>query len=352
MVLRLFYKAVRSSDREGNRLAVILISWRYTIPMNPKAEFALILAVSFALPIMSYLFFSSYLTAKFATADSISTFIPRKEKPVEPITLLFVGDIMLDRTIRLDGENQGYKELFSCIPEMFAGHDEVIGNLEGTVTNYTSVSKGAPYEAPESFRFTFDPVAVQALRDAGLSIVSIANNHIRDFGDDGIAQTVANLDAMGFVHFGDPRVSMRKYAVHEIKGTKIAFIGYNQFFGTKEQTLADLKTASTESDLQIVFPHWGDEYAPARTDIKQLAHSFVDAGADLIIGAHPHVIQESETYQGTAIYYSLGNFIFDQYWEPAVSTGMMVDIAIEKNKISVTKETLVQSVRHNGTCLK
>lgn len=320
--------------------------------MNQRAEFALILAVSFVLPIASFFIFSSYFEQKYAWPDSqLATFVEKK-KTAEPISLLFVGDIMLDRTIRKDGEAQGYEELFSCLPDMFAGYDEVIGNLEGTVTNYASVSRDAGYEEPASFRFTFDVAAVRALVDAGLSIVSIGNNHIRDYGDAGIAQTVTNLDTLGVPHFGDPRPGVKRYTVQDVKGTKIAFIAYNDFFGTPEQTLSDLAAASLESDMQVVFPHWGDEYVPPRASVKQLARTFVDAGADLIIGAHPHVIQESETYKEVPIYYSLGNFIFDQYWEPAVSTGMTVNVTIADGKVTDRKEILVESTRHAGTCLK
>jgi poly-gamma-glutamate synthesis protein (capsule biosynthesis protein) len=321
--------------------------------MNPKVEFIVIVSLSFFIPVAGYIFASSYIEERFYSPETIAQYIYDNSRPdPEPIKLLFVGDIMLDRTLRKDGEQQGYAELFSCLPDMFAGYDEVIGNLEGTVTEYRSVSRDAPYEAPESFRFTFDPGAVRVLVDAGLGVVSLANNHIRDFGNDGIAQTVANAEHMGLVTFGDPRPDAKRYVVHEVEGTRIAFVPYNQFMGTAEQTLADLAQSSAESDMQVVFPHWGDEYVPARADTKQLARKFVDAGADLIIGAHPHVIQESETYNGTPIYYSLGNFIFDQYWEPAVSTGMMVEIEMLDGKIVNQKEILVESKRHSGTCLK
>ncbi len=320
--------------------------------MNPKAELAFIFTIAFVLPIACFFMFSSYFDQKYAlSATQFATYI-QKEKTAEPISLLFVGDIMLDRTIRKDGEAQGYAELFSCLPDMFAGYDEVIGNLEGTVTNYASVSRDAGYQEPASFRFTFDIAAVKALVNAGLSIVSIGNNHIRDYGDAGIAQTVANLDTLEVPYFGDPRPGVKRYTVEDVKGTRIAFIAYNEFFGTPEQTLSDLAAASLESDMQVIFPHWGDEYVPPRASVKELARSFVDGGADLIIGAHPHVIQESETYKEVPIYYSLGNFIFDQYWEPAVSTGMMVNVTITDGKITDRKEILVESKRHAGTCLK
>lgn len=319
--------------------------------MSPKAEYAAIMFVSAVLPIATFLLANPYFDTLYTFAEPTTRFIWTPDSS-RPISILFVGDIMLDRTIRKDGEAQGYKELFSCLPEMFEGHDEVVGNLEGAVTDNVSVSRDAAYEAPESFRFTFDPSSVRALADAGLSIVSIANNHIRDFGDDGIAQTIAYTHGMGLTAFGDPRAGGQNYVVQDINGTNVAFIGYNQFFGSAEGTLSDIKSATEQSDLQIVFPHWGDEYVPVRPDVRALAHQFADAGADLIIGAHPHVIQESETYKGVPIYYSLGNFIFDQYWEPAVATGMMVEVAIVDKKISVGREILTRSIRHGGTCLK
>lgn len=319
--------------------------------MNPKTEFALILLVSFVLPVTTYAVASNLMeNAYWKAATPITEALKTDHKP--PSKILFVGDIMLDRDIRLGGERKGYDELFSCLPDMLAGYDRVIGNLEGTITDNQSVSAGAPYESPESFRFTFDVDAVRALKQAGLTTVSIANNHIRDFGNDGIAQTVANLTQLGIPYFGDPRSDGQKYVVEDIKGTRVAFVGHNQFFGTKEETLAALSQASAESDLQVVFPHWGDEYVPVRPDVRQLAHEFVDAGADLIIGAHPHVIQEDEIYNDVAIYYSLGNFIFDQYWEPAVSTGMMVEIEIIDKQFSIGKKIQTQSIRHSGTCLK
>ncbi len=270
----------------------------------------------------------------------------------KPISLLFIGDIMLDRTIRKDGELYEYVNLFSCLKDEFSKYDEVIGNLEGTVTNFESVSKNASYQSPESFRFTFDSKAVVALMDIGLSVVSLANNHIRDFGDEGIRQTVLNLDGLGLDFFGDPRAGGKTYILKDIEGTKIAFIAYNQFFGSKEKTLKDLEEVKNSSDIQIIFSHWGNEYVEANSTTKTLAHTFVDAGADLIIGAHPHVIQEEEIYQGVLIYYSLGNFIFDQYWEESVRTGLGVHVTIQNKKIIARKNIFFESTRHKATCVK
>lgn len=320
--------------------------------MKVKREYIFIVLTFFLIPLGIYIGFSFFQKEK-PNQVTTETFENQKQAPVlEPISFLFVGDIMLDRTIKKDGEAYGYDSLFSCLKKEFEGYDEVIGNLEGTVTNFESVSRDAAYESPQSFRFTFDPKALQSLADIGLSTVSLANNHIRDFGEEGIMQTLENTERMNVATFGNPQKGKVRYLLKEIKGTTFTFIPYNQFFGTPEQTLEDLTSVREISDMQIIFAHWGDEYTPARTDIKNLAHSFVQNGADLIIGAHPHVIQESEIYQGVPIYYSLGNFIFDQYWEPAVREGLAVSFKIQNNKIIDTQEKKFESRRHAGTCKK
>lgn len=326
--------------------------------MTFRRETFFIFILSFLTP---FFFYQIWTWSSFLLEENISNaqgkiterIIQVIEPKPEPFSILFVGDIMLDRTIRKDGEVYGYDSLFSCLKDEFSKYDEVVGNLEGTVTNFTSVSRDAAYEAPESFRFTFDPEAVHTLVEIGLSIVSIANNHIRDFGEQGIEQTILNTNQMNLLTFGDPRSSVEKrYAIKDIKGTKIAFIPYNHFFGTKEQTIKDLEVTRNISDLQIVFAHWGDEYVKANINQKNTAHEFVDNGADLVIGAHPHVIQESEVYKEVPIYYSLGNFIFDQYWEEAVRNGLGVVVTFENKKIHSIKEIYFESTRHAGTCLK
>ena len=273
-------------------------------------------------------------------------------KDAQSIKLLFVGDIMLDRTIRKDGERYGYKNLFACLEEKFSEYDLVIGNLEGTVTDYESVSRDARYMSPESFRFTFDIEAVKALRDIGLRVVSLVNNHITDFGKEGIKQTVNNLDEIGVQHFGSPHAQGRPWLIRTIDDTRIVFIPYNEFSGTADQTIQSLKETSEISDIQIVFAHWGAEYVEVLPSVKKLAKIFVDNGADLIIGAHPHVIQEKEIYNSVPIYYSLGNFIFDQYFSPEVKKGLAVNVEILDKSIINTSELFVLSERKKGTCFQ
>lgn len=268
------------------------------------------------------------------------------------IKILFVGDIMLDRTIRKVGEELGYSRIFACLKEPFSKYDSIIGNLEGPVTNFKSISRNATYMSPESFAFTFDPGAVETLKSIGLSVVSLANNHIYDFGKAGAAETISHLKEMKLAYFGDPQEGANRWVIESINGTQIAYIPYNEFGGSKQETLDDIKDVQEYSDLQIVFSHWGDEYVPPRADVKSLAREFVDAGADLIIGAHPHVIQEKELYNDVWIYYSLGNFIFDQYFEPEVMEGLVVEVEIQNKKIKNFQEFKVKSKREYGTCFE
>ena len=141
--------------------------------------------------------------------------------------------------------------------------------------------------------------------------------------------------------------------VKEIKGVKIALVNYNQFIGSAaaEQTavVKEIKKIKAQADLVILYAHWGIEYDSALNGvIKNLAHEFINAGADLIIGAHPHVIQSVEEYQGKKIYYSLGNFVFDQYFSEAVRQGLAVIVKINNQTKQLDFEEKKLYLQTNG----
>lgn len=238
--------------------------------------------------------------------------------------VLFVGDMMFDRSVRRVAQEKGYDYLFSCLDETFGNVDAIIGNLEGPITTYPSVSISKKVGEAGNTQFTFDPAVVPALVRAGFAAVSIGNNHIRDFGREGISQTRMHLDAHGIMYTGDPTDTSNRATSLMVNGVPLTLIAYNQFGGTAEDTIAALKEHVDETT--IVFAHWGEEYAAATAYQKKLARQFVEAGADVIVGAHPHVIQEHEYIDGVPVFYSLGNFIFDQYWTPVVRKGEGVTI--------------------------
>jgi len=282
----------------------------------------------------------------------------------EPMKVLFLGDMMLDRTLRKRGEEKGYPFIFECMKDTFSQYDEVVVNLEGTVTQYESVSRDAAYLAPESFRFTFDPAALDAAVESGITIFGLANNHIFDYGREGVLETIKNLSERNLGFFGNPLdedsslsidTDKNKTYAH-INKPSIVIVPFNEFFGSKDankkETLAGIEKAKQESPHAtiVVFAHWGDEYVPASDRVKGWAYEFIDAGADVIIGTHPHVIQEVEIYKDARIYYSLGNFIFDQYWEEAVRTGIAVEMVIDAKKPPEFREIMLDIDRSGQTC--
>ena len=187
---------------------------------------------------------------------------------------------------------------------------------------------------PNNTSFTFDPALAKALKDSGFNIVNLANNHVRDFGKDGFAQSRAYLDKAGIDYFGD-FYNEGPALVKNINGLKIAFIGYNEFGDPAiAGTLAKIKDARGSADFVIVYAHWGAEYQTNFWPGSQVkGRQFIDAGADAVLGSHPHVVQPIEIYKGKPIFYSLGNFLFDQIFSDQVRHGLAVKLIFDKDKI-------------------
>ena len=237
---------------------------------------------------------------------------------------------MLDRSIRVAIDRVGISQVFADLAPVFSSHDAVIMNLEGPITTFPTVSVGTVPGTPNNFRFTFDPSVLEYLKTFPL-IVNIGNNHIRDFNLEGVQQTKKYLEEADIPYFGnsgfEAEPSERVLLLENENGT-IAYVNYNQFIADGYNTaMADLEFASTQSraDLVVLYTHWGSEYVEVpNSTIKNQAIAFFDAGADLIVGTHPHVIQPWEDVQGKRVYYSLGNTVFDQYFSAATRRGMLV----------------------------
>lgn len=248
------------------------------------------------------------------------------------VRILFGGDMMFDRHIReLADRNGGYDFLFENIDERLRSEDIVVANLEGPITSQPSKSVGSKMGEARNYSFTFDPSITGVLKKHNIQIVNIGNNHIMNFDKEGLAETRKYLQEAGVGYFGDPRDASHRWIVQEIKGLKVAFVNYNQFAtGSQEFALEDISIARQQADVVVVYTHWGTEYVPANERQKQLAHAFIDAGADAVIGSHPHVVQEVEEYKEKRIYYSLGNFIFDQYFSAETRNGLLVEMTVDR----------------------
>lgn len=264
------------------------------------------------------------------------------------VEILFVGDMMFDRSMREVIDAQGIDFIFSCVAETLRSADLVVANLEGPITPYKSLSVGSSVGGANNTTFTFAPEVAPALLRHNIQIVSFANNHSRDFGPDGVEQTKSILSGARVGYFGAPYEEEDYRKV--INGVPLSFIGYNQFGGDETITFSRIQSAKADGYLPIVFSHWGNEYVPASKQQQELAHRFIDAGAEMVVGAHPHVIQGSEEYNGKKIYYSLGNFIFDQYFEEAVRNGLLLRVVITPEGVISAVEEKVYLERDRRTC--
>lgn len=269
--------------------------------------------------------------------------------------VLFAGDMMFDRSIREAAETHGDDYLFTCVDRLFSSADFVVANLEGPITENDSRSTGSAVGAPDNFVFTFPISTAALLYRHNVRIVNLGNNHIENFGTDGVRSTIRALNASGVKSFGSPLDA--SVATTTMQGISIAFINYNEFARrntalTASTTIAQIKAAREAGELPIVYTHWGIEYASTAPErIHELAHAFVDAGAAAVVGSHPHVVEDHEAYKGVPIYYSLGNFIFDQYWNDAVSHGLLLELTITPQGVAATHEIPVILKTNRQTCL-
>lgn len=272
------------------------------------------------------------------------------EEELESINFLFFGDLMLDRYVRELISRHGLAHLFSLLEEesFTKDYDYVFANLEGAVTN-----DGLHYPPELLYDFAFEPKTIAKLKDYNFNIFNLANNHLADQGRRGINETYQNLSDLGFYYFGcrdgdiSDNLEFIEFKRHEDivldesncsliitekKSRKIGWLGFSIVYQTIEHSLIldIIERAKNEVDFLIISPHWGQEYQlKANSSQRDLARKMIDSGADLIIGHHPHVIQDYENYNGSYIFYSLGNFIFDQYFSPETQEGLAVSIELK-----------------------
>lgn len=267
--------------------------------------------------------------------------------------VLFGGDLMFDRSIRTTIDEKGGDYIFSCIDSVLKNADVVVANLEGPITASSSVSVGSAVGGPNNFTFTFPLSTAGLLKSHNISIVNLGNNHIMNFGNEGLMQTKAALERAGVRYFGDPDASEADKVLRErINGIDFSFVNWSDWTSDKtDHTVAQVREEAGAGRVVVVYTHWGEEYIEPLPRVRELAHQFVDAGASIVIGSHPHVVQDKESYKGKDIYYSLGNFVFDQYWNDAVSHGLLIDVAFTTSGAERVREIPIVLQRDRRTCL-
>jgi len=264
----------------------------------------------------------------------------------KPVNILFAGDLMLDRYNRTIVEKNGVEHLTKKINKIFLDQDLNVVNLEGPVTENQTVSIDTKNGEVGHFKFTFDKkMSKDFLAYNKINLVNLGNNHILNFGETGAKETVNFLEENKVEYFGSPANDKNSYVEKEINGLKIAFVSYNRFYKLgSEVTATKIKDAKSKNDVVVVYAHWGNEYElMASEGQRNIAHNFIDNGADLIIGSHPHVVQPIEIYKNKAIFYSLGNFVFDQFFSEDVKTELLVVVTISEEEMGFRLEPIYRN---------
>ncbi len=272
----------------------------------------------------------------FEDATSATVVLPQNKT----FSMLVVGDMMLDRNVSVLMKKNGFDFPFSKIKKFVSSFDVAVANLEGVYTDNPSIA----VSQNQILRFTFDPQSLPALKESGFDVLSQANNHTNDFGIEGYKTSKTYLENAGIVPVGD-YFNTTGYFIN--KKNKVALIAFNQFAPEgKDLVLEQIKEASEAGLFVIVLPHWGEEYQrdPNRNQ-KALAYEWIDNGADMVLGSHPHVIQTLEEYKEKLIVYSLGNFIFDQYFSKETQEGLAVSLLFNKKQVSF--ELIPIDIKHS-----
>ena len=245
------------------------------------------------------------------------------------ISVIGFGDAMFDRWVQKWAiPNGGTEHSFSKIrlDNNFKGIDFVWLNLEGAshTTDFVP-TKSIYFNSPEAF--------LSSVSSAGFNLLSIANNHVFDYGKLGYNKTIENIIKYNMMFFG-------KYGqecfIKQISDTKIGFCAFDDTMRKLkiDELTGIINNVSVDVDYIYVSLHWGDEYKMVHNKRQeQLAHLLIDNGVDVVVGHHPHVIQDFEVYKSKPIFYSTGNFIFDQIYENT-DKGVGVGVLLSEENIT------------------
>ena len=244
------------------------------------------------------------------------------------IKLIAVGDIMLGRYIETLMQKNGRFYPFENISPLLKDADIQFGNLEGPIiNNFVKTNSGV--------NFSFNPLTVLTLKTANFNLLSLANNHLLDQGQGGLTETKSFLKKADISFAGDPTLIDTAPAYSRtINGRRIGVLAFNATYESFNLELVKelVYKTSKQNDFIIISIHWGEEYQKIASKTQEkIAHELVDNGADLIIGHHPHVVQNVENYKNKIIFYSLGNFIFDQYFSTKTQQGLLIKAVVNNN---------------------
>jgi poly-gamma-glutamate synthesis protein (capsule biosynthesis protein) len=265
-----------------------------------------------------------------APESQIFTLPLKKPSPVpaKKTTFIAVGDVMLGRKVNTQMiKYNDFKYPFLKTASFLSSADLAFGNLESPIVN------GCP-ATNTGMVFCGQEKALEGLIYAGFDVLSIANNHIYNQGRTGRGQTIDFLAKNGLL------ASAEELEIKEVNGIRFGFLSFDLTVDNRfGLVLESVKKHTPEVEVLVVSLHWGVEYEKEpRAWQRDLARQAIDSGAKLVVGHHPHVTQPTEEYQGGLIFYSLGNFVFDQMWSEETKKGQIAKVIFEGSEISAYEE--------------
>ncbi|MFS0837571.1 CapA family protein [Paenibacillus sp. 1P03SA] len=264
------------------------------------------------------------------------------------VNLVFAGDALMDWSVKETIRKKGPDYPFQFVKGEVSKADYAFVNLETSVTDATEK------DTNQLYNFKSDPPSLKGLKNAGFDLVSIANNHVLDFGRQGFLDTLNHLKQAGLPYIGGGRNAAEAYKAKtvEINGARIKFLAFSRFIPTrdwfagpdtpgiaqaydKSAVLPVIRKEAKDADYVFVYMHWGVEknHKPEEWQ-RTFAKEMIDAGADGIIGSHVHVLQGFEFYKGKPIAYSIGNFLFPDYVKDAKADTGLLTLKLVKGKIT------------------
>jgi poly-gamma-glutamate capsule biosynthesis protein CapA/YwtB (metallophosphatase superfamily) len=256
-------------------------------------------------------------------------FLSNQNNSAKETSIVLAGDIMLGRSVMtksLGINNPSYP--FIKVADRLNRADITFADLENPII------ANCPY-SDSGFKFCADPRMVEGLKFAGIDVVSLANNHTLNYGAEGLAETEKILNLNGIKWVGNGNVE-----VIEKEGTKFGFLGFD--FVDKLPKDFDyqlVKDSKSKVDVLIIMVHWGVEYSLQPTERQKLiAENLINVGADVVAGSHPHWVQTVNYINRKPVFYSLGNFIFDQDWSEETKQGLAVQLTYQNNVLVNEKQ--------------
>lgn len=290
-------------------------------------KFITIIASCIVIFTLPYLKSPTYTEVK---SDTPVVSIPQEKivQETPKTTILLGGDAMLGRSVTVESLDEQHNPIypFEKILSTLNSADFVFFNLENPIVS------DCPRKT-EGLIFCAPPSMLQGLHFSGETIVNLANNHTKNYGEKGLSETTDYLRSENI-----PATGVGKLVIKNIHGVFFGFLGFdksqqsNPTLTTQERDL--IATSNTQVDVLIVAFHWGVEYNNHPTaGQRALAQEVVDLGADVIVGHHPHWTQDMDHIGSAPVFYSLGNLVFDQMWSEETKFGMLVKLTFEGKQI-------------------